>query len=120
MHHNYTKIKCFLVLAKLEPEYGSRASALAQEAGVNPDSLYVLLPRWVKWKYVKRWHGRSKRLAGTGRWIFFYSLTPHGRDWLKRASGWHPEYSLAIEEIQQLKLERAQAAARVAALRARA
>ncbi len=94
MHHNFVKLKCFLALARLEEGSGVTASGLARLASVELPSLYVLLPRWLRWSYVRRFTSRRG-----GRIVFYYHLTKRGRNWLKRAESWHPQFREAQAEV---------------------
>ncbi len=90
-NHNLVKIKSLLFLQlRLKAGKGmTRARWIAEAISGNADSLYVLLGRWVGWRYVKRFDTKP----------FKYAIATEGLRYLSKVDAWYPG------SIRELKME---------------
>ena len=91
-HHNFIKVKALYYLSKCEVLVTS--ADIAKAINANPDSLYVLLNRWAKWEYVRRYWGRDEEMSR-----YLYALAPKGRLYLKNLDRWYAYRDQAINEV---------------------
>lgn len=92
---NKTKVSCLYAL-KLSILGGNpwiMAGDLAAMAGVNRDSLYILLKRWQKWEYIRTNRNVNPRT---------YCLAKTGLRYLDKLSAWYPYQKEVFEEVNAI------------------
>ena len=84
--HNAVKARCFITLLACGPEFvrrgypGLNVKALAAMSRSKRTTIYTLVWRWHRWRYVKR----KRHPVPFGGAEYFYSLAPKGKLWLQR------------------------------------
>lgn len=89
---NWTKVRALyaLRLRKLAGAEWAGAGEISELAGLSPDSLYVLLSRWRRWKLVK-----CNRFSTP----YEYALACHGTHYLQQLGAWYSQQRLAYEAV---------------------